>query len=375
MDNKYHDIFISILKEAEQGRIEIIKEDSLFYNIHFHTKKQPLETFDDLFPVLEINGNQFFWLWEKYVDSALSFYPKLPYKEEEAIKKCASVVFSNATYEDFKNPEVYFKRRIDFFYNTKEELCIGTDNLPMFLDSRIVIAIRKQNMMCETPYAFTPYLQKEEKGKCVSYELPTLYFGVSQNTGYLYAIQNKKKDSKDIEEIAYQKKIKRLLYHINKGVFEAETEEYKDYKVQGTEYYPENISDVSPSAILSLASFFLYCKEKGISSFHIIPYLPIRYEAKNKANALKIKGQMLEEEKKQYQVKQDALMDNLIQKWMRSFFRLQYHFPNCMITALPWIHSETMDMEVYDFEKVQGDFANELLENWKGEFYAHNKKR
>ena len=46
------------------------------------------------------------------------------------------------------------------------------------------------------------------------------------------------------------------------------------------EFYPENISDVSVSAILALTVFMDSLNDMNIKNIKVVPFLPIRYKNK-----------------------------------------------------------------------------------------------
>ena len=139
------------------------------------------------------------------------------------------------------------------------------------LDSDLHINIRKYNM--ETPYCFECCLVGDEE-----YLLPIVSYGISDDTCYIYAIQDFNKH----ESTPYHNKIKRMLYKLNKGVLESESKDYIEYKNGSSYFYQENISDVSPGAILALTIFLNEIQKYGINKVKVIPYLPVRYENKIK---------------------------------------------------------------------------------------------
>ena len=63
-------------------------------------------------------------------------------------------------------------------------------------------------------------------------------------------------------EEKFKKNIARKLYKLNKGISDIESQEFKDYKEGNSDYYPENITDVSVSSVLSLYVFINLIKDK-----------------------------------------------------------------------------------------------------------------
>ena len=94
---------------------------------------------------------------------------------------------------------------------------IGESDL---LDSEILVELKKENICNETPYAFEISFVKQTNDNQLVYKLPTVRFGISKDKSYIYAIQKAKtnEDEQSTEELAYQKKINRLMYKVNQGL-------------------------------------------------------------------------------------------------------------------------------------------------------------
>lgn len=181
--------------------------------------------------------------------------------------------------------------------------------------------------------------------------MPTISYGIADDVCYIYAIQDKNKDKISL----YNKKIKRILYKINNGV--KDTQDYEQYKNGESDYYPENISDVSPSAILALTIFLKQLSNLEISKVKVVPFLPIRYNAKEQAyknridylltnGRLENKNEMIEYCKNEHL----RIQNNLTQKFIRNFFRIAYHFPNVLITSFPFELDEYLSIDLKPFE-------------------------
>lgn len=236
-----------------------------------------------------------------------------------------STLWTNATSEDLKNPIDYLKKRIEFFDNNLIEYDNNTylENIDFFENGSIKINIELNNPILETPYSFKPSIVSvDEESK---FELPSIFFGISNNICYIYAVQN----SKEKEENKFNKKINRILYKVNKNVVD-------DYEF-------ENIKDVSPSALVSLTIFLKILKENNIYDIRVVDYLPLRYKAKEEANRKrleylkkKIKDEgVLEEECKKLEEEQSNIQYNVTNKFIRNFFRLEEQLQNLNITSYP----------------------------------------
>lgn len=307
MGNKdiIQDIFFNeILKEAQTGEIKVIlkekySDEEYVFNVGFNTYLDDTLSFSNSFdykPVLIINNKEkLIDLMEEYVylcDQNSNIFSN--YDLKTRIKCYLASLFANALYEDFANPTLFIKKYIDFYQN---KLC---DNdlfvYNNFDDSKIIIEDKKQDIRMETPYVFKISFNKDKE----IYKLPKISYGISNNICYIYAVQNEKNEISS----SYQKKIKRLLYKLNDNVSELETEEYRDYK-NGDNYYPENISDVSPSALLSLSIFFDVLKNKGIEKVNVVSLLPIRYNSRELAF----------KKKYEYKLKNNTLSDAELKKY------------------------------------------------------------
>lgn len=209
------------------------------------------------------------------------------------------------------------------------------------------------------------------------YELPRISYGISNNVCYIYAIQNKKNIEKSSElNLKFQKAIKRLLYKLDSGVFEHESSEYISYKEGKSTYYPENISDVVPSAILALSLFLKNLYDNGINQVRVVSYLPVRYNAKRVSYEKRIdfkKSSLTKEELEHlisdYNEEHLRIQNNLTQKLLRNFLRLQYHFSNIELDFVPFEIDECMYLTLGEFSKTNNSILEEIIKNNR-----HNRK-
>lgn len=265
MDN-IDKIIDEVLEELETG----VVRTEVNYRMKIHSK---LSSDFDLAPTLNIKNKELFY--KRIKEYVALFENTYPYAEnrEEAIKRTIANLFVDMSLSDFSTPESYVKRRIDF-KNTPLLEDKPLSYIPS-LESFIKIIIKPY--IYETPFCFSATLIAEE-----DYLLPTISYGISDGICYIYAIQDYNKHQKTPEH----NKINRRLYKLNHQVFEQETEEYKEYR-SGKEYYPENISDISPGALLALTLFLKEIEEHGIEKVQIVPYLPVRYDNKIRVFAFK----------------------------------------------------------------------------------------
>lgn len=344
-------IIEQILKELESG----IVQAEMKYRMRIHTL---VSTDFELTPTFSINNKEKFYnKIKEYVEiyrSTDCYFEE----NEEYIKGIIACLFANMSISDFHDPEKYVKRMIDFrknrFLENKSTSYI--ESLEGFIEIKI------QNAANETPFCFQAKIVDEEN----QYLLPTINYGIAEDTCYIYAIQDYNKHEKH----PYHNKITRKLYKLNKNVFETETKEYKDYKEGKKEYYPENISDVSPGALLVLTVFLNEIEKGGINKVQIVPYLPVRYENKMQVLAFKTlkkakEENFKEEETRKYYLElvnnQRKIQSNITEKFIRTVRRVAYHFDNVHIVSYPMELDDRMHITLSTFEYSNNDLLNELI--------------
>ena len=335
------ELISSFFEQCAQGQVCV---GELFYNLHFTINHY----LDDTVPVIKGKNKEQFY---NYIKEFISLFNLT--SDEDILKKLV-YLFSNLSFSDFSDVELYIKHNIDFVKNR----LLKNKNIP-FLDEEITITTCEYYQ--ESPYCFISCITNGHD----KYELPIISYGISDGICYIFAVQDKNLDKNS----SYGKKIKRLLYKINSGVYEAESLEYKAYKENKSSYYPENISDVSPSAVLSLSIFLKQLFDEGITKVKVVPFLPIRYNAKKKAYQLKIDYLIKKENlnlvaqnelKQQYADEHLRIQNNLTQKFLRNFFRINYHFPNVSIWAYPFDYDEYLYINLGEFVKSD-DVLNTMV--------------
>ncbi len=409
-------IFDEFVLEASKGHIET---DPFIYNTQFHTIYGDNEYSGNKLCLKIRDKKQFLILLSKYL-LQLKTHRNLDLNYN-TIKEAITLLFSNITYEELLNPEEYIKRYTNFYDRFLEDKSInnfssfnadavflrknkerkslietlkkddasdktvvikereyneglvGAQNRNKdFWNSNIVISNKMQSLRQETPYFMEISFEKELNGKLLTYHLPKISYGISEDTCYIYAVQNDISNS-DLtsEDKKYHSMINRALYELNDGVYENETDDYKDYKEGRSTEFAENISDVSPSAIMALSIFLNTLSSNNIDKIKVVPFLPIRYNAKEKANYKKLtfvsKKQELDfKEKvalfKKMRIEHNMLQDNLTNKFIRNFMRLKYHFNNINILNLPLEGEEMMNIKLDEFTISNSEILNEIIE-------------
>lgn len=346
-------IIDEVIKQLEIG----IVKTHIKYKMKVHSN---VSSHFEITPTLNLKDkNQFYNCIKEYI-SMLSEEDERILYDSKYVKSKIAYLFANMSFEDFNNPIEYIRRIINF--NQNKLLDRKTTDYIDSLESKIHINISSSEL--ETPYCFECALVSD-KGY---YPLPTISYGISDGICYVYAIQDHNKHLSN----PFNNKIKRKLYKINGNVSDSETEEYKDYKEGKSEYYPENISDVSPSAVLVLTIFLNEIEKHGINKIQVVPYLPVRFENYIKTiayNALQqAKDSNLNELEKRelYMSKikeQMYIQSNITEKFIRTFRRVAHHFDNVSITSYPMELDDKLHIKLSKFQYSDNEILNEIIKS------------
>lgn len=293
----------------------------------------------------------------------------------DKIKYYLTLVWVNATYEDLRNPVRFIQKYIDFNNNPLfEDEFTYASNIESLNDADIDVIIKREPANMETPYSFNAQINLFNCDTESNYYLPSICYGISGDICYIYSVQNSGMFASNPE---FEKKIKRLLYKMNENVSSHESEDFKEYKrleKQGNnmedEFYPENISDVSVSAILALTVFMDSLNDMGIKNIKVVPFLPIRY--KNKEYAYEKKYQLklkqlkvdeIKELKQNLEEKRLLIQSNLTNKFIRDFMRLKHHFNGIDILSYPMEVDEYLSININNMECHNNKLIENILSN------------
>ena len=345
------DIFYELINETKNGQM-IIDGDNFpigFNTIIYDDRKTPEKYIgNDNFPTLEINNlNLFFKKLEEYLllekDKNRKSYNFLKNKPHEYYKLLIGCLFTNATTEDFRNPISFIDKEIAFLNDTTFNYLNNGISFELgsnFKDSKLEIKNESQSIMMETPYKMTFKFTKIINDKLVSYQLPTISYGIKENDKgekecYVYSILNSEtKESNNEDEKEFKKKISRLLYKVNKNVHD-ESE--------------ESINDVSPSAVIALSIFMSLLKKENITIVKGVPYLPLRYLSRDiMANDLSKKE------------RNDNIQTNLTNKFIRTFNRVAYHTNGIEINSYPYEYDEYLNVKLNNINEINNDLLDEI---------------
>ena len=128
-------------------------------------------------------------------------------------------------------------------------------------------------------------------------------------------------------------------------------EEFKDEDI----FYPENITDVTHNSVLALSIFLGILKRENITQIVAVDYLPLRYQSKQEANIRKVNllkviynEQEIENKISDFNDIQNINQNNMTNKFIRTFNRVNYHLNNLNILAFPGEIDNSMHIKIND---------------------------
>ena len=198
--------------------------------------------------------------------------------------------------------------------------------------------------------------------------MPNISYGIYEGKCYIYAVHG----SRGSLNSPYEKKINRLLYKANSDLESTDDE--------------ENIKDVTLSHIFALTIFFKMLSDNNIKDVVVKNFYPVRANNKeivisNKIN--KLKSMELSSDHPKYidwkktmeelSSEVDRIQNNIINKYLRNFMRLEYHFSNINITSYPYELDNCMHIKLDEYKDFDSDhILNQVYENV--EFSKKHKK-
>lgn len=366
------EILNEIIKEAKNGQVEI---DNETWPIAFNTvivednvEKIVWNNQNNTTLVIK-NKNRLLAVLEEYIKLELEKQRKtnrfFSDVERNQIKWLISYLFVNATTEDFLSPVKLVTKNIRFLKDTtfdflEKPLEVQTDE--NLLNSKLVIQKNTNSTSMETPYRIDMSLVNTIDGKEVKYDLPSVYYGIRNDICYIYSVMSpKQKKEMTEEEKKFNKKINRILYKINDGTKDLETQEYFDYKEGKSDYYPEgNITDVTHSFLLAINTFISLLQIKNIKNVKIVTYLPLRYQSRE----LAAQGRS-EEQQQEFEERNNQIQMNATNKIIRSFRRLALQNPNITIEQLPYEVDEYLGATIDQKQSLENEILKSTYLNKK----------
>ena len=322
MSNK--DIFYEVINEAKNGCVLIDNDPfPICFNTIINEKK--LEIGKD-YPTLNIkNEEEFFKYLDIYLEKELNLNRKHPNfikdKEKNFRKLLISYLFVNSSITDFENPVNMLKRTISFIDDSTFEGINTKINLQTLLNSDLSIKNEIQSVMMETKNKMTFNLFLEDD----FYTLPCISYGIDNETCYIYSI-------------------------MQDNVLDSDTDEYKEYLKEKGDYYPENITDVTISFILSLSLFIKLLENKNITKIKAVTYLPLRYLSRDEfANNDSLVD------------RNNSIQDNASNKFIRTFLRCIYHIEGIEILSLPYEVDEYLTLRINNTKNINNELLNDII--------------
>lgn len=332
------DIFYNeIIKEAAKGRVDCFFYRNVLFNTNIENNLIEESNYNiTLKPTLMIkNKKKFDEKLLNYVLTASSFYKKYEpdMEEKDYLKEIMTVIWSNATVEDFNNPDIFLEKRTKMI----KDNCFDCENkkIGQIFNLDILMSRKKESILKETPYIL--------EFKIGNNTMPVIRYGIVDEKVYIYAIQNENKT--DLE-----KGLKRNLYKLKSG-FNEELESHDNEKDF------ENLTGITPSFMASLTLALGQFNKVGLNDIEVIGYLPVRLNAKEILKEIKLsRNNELDINKLNENIEKETR--NETDKFIRHFRRLEKQFTGLEITSLPMDFDTSLHLKLKD-----GSFSNNNLEN------------
>ncbi|MGM9834805.1 MAG: hypothetical protein ACI31M_03415 [Bacilli bacterium] len=361
------EIFFELIKEAKNGKV-LIDKDNYYVGFNTNINDEIIEYNEHNTVELFISNLELFMdKMQEYISLELELKRKsINYIKNlrDYVKFLMMYLFVNATTEDFRNPVNYIEKYINYLRdNTLESFNEGKkyDLDGLFIDNQLYIKNTQQSIMMETPFKIELSIINKDNTN-LTFILPEISYGISYEKGetvcYIYSILNKENINKVLDEdiLSYKKNISRKLYKMNKGISDIESEEFNNFKNGNSDYYPENITDVSVSSVLSLFVFINLIKDK-VDKIKGVPYLPIRYLSREYASYLAL----TEERRKELQTRNNNIQTNLTEKFIRTFRRVEQYIDDVSISSYPYEVDEFITCSISN--KKMSALHNEVIDS------------
>lgn len=287
-------------------------------------------------PILNLKGNRLPAFEETLTEYVQTFFSSELYwanpisscnSQEDKLVHAMSVIWLNATADDYENPIQFLKRYTDFlkdktfdeFWNPRQIQKIQT-----LQNCSLEISKSEQQEFQETPTSIKFRVHKDNVEK----ELPRIAYGISKGTAYIYGIQSPQRDENTVDEPSIKK--------VNRSRF----------KVNDMTNIPEDYQNVykkqEPYAYISLFVFLSMLKQKNINRVIMPAYLPERYESKE---------QLISEKamKKTYDLKNSKDMKNWLGELAEScndHQRVQYNITNKFLSYMSRMECDVPGIEI-----------------------------
>ena len=349
------DIFYNdILKEAMNGKVDCY----FSFNIHFYNNLMSYDD-DSVVPVLNITNREIFnSLLITYVNKARNYYDLSKYeksinedREYNINKMIMTLLWSNATYEDFNDPISFLRKQISFLDN---DLFNEFDNGEVIgyseiLGGEIEVQNIRESIMNETPNS----IQIALKNNGESYYFPRIRYGIYGDTCYIYALQNELESDENIK-----KKANRKLFKVG--------ENFDSNKDNDSIYGTGNLKDVTSSFVVASNIFLGLLLEKGITKVEVPSILIERWNGKerlidDKGNSLERRGIDKENYVNNEREKHTSIQSNLTEKFIRTFLRIIYHHKGFNVESYPFDVDSNLHFNICEVSECDNTLLNETF--------------
>lgn len=327
-------------------------------------------------PVMIINDyKEFFEMLRQYYEQDIELFFKssqmsgFPVYEKN---NCFEQIWLRATPDDFNNPEKFLKKQVEMlkdktFEKYDEETYLGKLS---FLDDNIICI---KNGISRTwdensrEMQITIYDKKHYNNTQLfsrpHYILPVIRYGIYKNNGkkvcYIGSIQNKNQGERENDLC---KKLDRKKYKLNSGVPEEDT------------------SKVEPKNILALSLFVNLLHKEGVTEIEIPSMYVLDYEYHEKRHKVFIEEfkkkwtkERRDEDPEGYErdmnyllqsyKKEDLISEIKTERFIKTFRRLLYHYPNGNIKSYPGEIDNFLHFKiptVTSENEIRGDMLKEI---------------
>lgn len=349
------DIFYNdILKEAMDGKVDCY----FSFNIHFYNNLMNYND-DGIVPVLNITNRELFnSLLISYVNKARNYYDLSKYeksidedKEYNINKMIMTLLWSNATYEDFNDPISFLRKQIAFLDNDLFSEFVNGETIGYseILGGEIKVQNIKESIMNETSNSIQIIFTDGNE----NYYFPRIRYGIDGEVCYIYALQNEIESDENIK-----KKTNRKLFKVNEN-FDSSKDNEEIYGVG-------NLKDVTSSFVVASNIFLGLLLEKGITKVEVPSILVERWIGKerliaDKGSSFERRGLDKEEYVNNEQEKHILIQSNLTEKFIRTFLRIISHHRGFNISSYPFDVDSSLHFDICENNECDNTLLNETF--------------
>ena len=327
-------------------------------------------------PVMVIsNYKEFFELLRQVYEKQIELYFERTQMSGFAVYEMENLfkyIWLRATPDDFNNPEEFLRKQVQMSQDTtfekyNEEVCLGKekdldDNI-LCIKNEIARTWDENSRQIEIIIYDKKYYDNTQLFNRPHYSLPIIRYGIYEKDGkkvcQIGSIQNKNFED---EKNDVKKKIEREKYKLNKNV---------DI---------EDVISIEPKNILALSLFINILNNEGITEIEVPSIYVLDYEYHKKRGKKLIEDlekewpeERRENHSERYERelkyakdnygKEDLISEIKTERFVRTFKRLLYHYPNGTINSYPGELDSYFHLNipvVKDESEINGDMLREI---------------